>query len=105
MSGQRPAGAASIPHVHSRVSEAFYVLDGEFTFELDRRSLTTGAGTYVHVPAGVSHAWRVTGNTAARALVLFSPSVPLAFFEELDAVVNSTSGRPDRERLLALNQK
>jgi quercetin dioxygenase-like cupin family protein len=101
-----PPGAASVPHIHSRVIEAFYVLEGEFTFELDGRTLSAASGTYVHVPAGVSHVWRVTGDATARALVLFAPSVPLAFFEELDDVVSSASGeRPDSHRLLAINQK
>jgi mannose-6-phosphate isomerase-like protein (cupin superfamily) len=53
-----PPGAASVPHIHSRVSEAFYVLEGEFTFELDGRTANAGPGDYVHAPAGVSHARR-----------------------------------------------
>src|SRR5438093_7832695 len=87
-----PPGAASVPHIHSRLSEAFYVLEGEFTFELDGRTVTAAPGDYVHAPAGASHAWRVTSEEAARALVLFAPSVPLAFFEEIDAVMNETPG-------------
>src|SRR5438034_10968780 len=101
-----PPGAASVPHIHSRVSEAFYVLEGEFTFELDGRKVTTGPGDYVHAPPGASHAWRVSGSGDARALVIFAPSVPLAFFEEIDAVMNETPGaRPDLRRLAAINEK
>ena len=102
-----PPGAASILHVHSRVSEAFYVLEGEFTFELDGRTVNAGPGDYVHAPASVSHAWRVTSSgDPARALVLFAPSVPLAFFEEIDAAVSETPGaRPDLRQLAAINEK
>jgi quercetin dioxygenase-like cupin family protein len=101
-----PAGAASVPHIHSRLSEAFYILEGEFTFELDGRTVTAAPGDYVHAPAGASHAWRVTSEEAARALVLFAPSVPLAFFEEIDSVVNATPGaRPDLRELAAINEK
>ena len=102
-----PPGAASVPHIHSRVSEAFYVLEGEFTFELDGRTVNAGPGDYVHAPASVSHAWRVTSSgDPARALVLFAPSVPLAFFEEIDAVMQETAdARPDLRRLAAINQK
>jgi quercetin dioxygenase-like cupin family protein len=101
-----PRGAASVPHIHSRVSEAFYVLEGEFQFELDGRPFAAGPGDYIHAPAGASHAWRVTSSEVARALVLFAPSVPLAFFEEIDAVMNETPGeRPDLSRLAAINEK
>jgi len=102
-----PPGAASVPHIHSRVSEAFYVLEGEFTFELDGRTVNAGPGDYVHAPAGVSHAWRVTSSgDPARALVLFAPSVPLAFFEEIDAVMQEPAdARPDLRRLAAINEK
>src|SRR5438093_9196892 len=101
-----PPGAASVPHVHSRVSEAFYVLDGEFSFELDGRTVNAGPGDYVHAPAGASHARRVTSSELARALILFAPSVPLASFEEIDAVMQETAGeRPDLRRLAAINEK
>jgi quercetin dioxygenase-like cupin family protein len=101
-----PAGATSVPHIHSRVSEAFYVLEGEFTFELNGKTVTAAAGTYVQAPPGVSHAWRVTSEEPARALILFAPSVPLAFFEEIDATVRSAAGkRLDVPRLAAINEK
>jgi quercetin dioxygenase-like cupin family protein len=101
-----PPGAASVPHIHRRVIEAFYILEGEFTFQLDERTLTAGPSTYVHVPAAVSHAWRVAGDATARALVLFAPSVPLAFFEEIDSLMRSAAnGQPDPRQLIAINQK
>src|SRR5437773_367891 len=101
-----PPGAASVPHVHSRVSEAFYVLEGKITFELDGRTVTAGPGDYVLAQPGVSHAWRVTSGEVARALILFAPSVPLAFFEEIDAAVSETPGaRPDLRQLAAINEK
>jgi quercetin dioxygenase-like cupin family protein len=101
-----PAGAASVTHIHSSLIEAFYVLEGEFTFELDGRTITAAPGDYVHAPAGAPHAWRVTSEKAARALVLFTPSVPLAFFEEIDAAMSATPGaRPDLRELAAINEK
>jgi mannose-6-phosphate isomerase-like protein (cupin superfamily) len=101
-----PPGSASVPLIHTRVSEAFFVLEGEFTFELDGRKVTAGPGDYVHAPPGASHVWRVTSENAARALVLFAPSVPLAFFEEIDAATNETPGaRPDLRQLAAINEK
>jgi len=99
-----PPGAASFPHTHGRVSEAFYVLSGEFEFQLGGRKLDGGAGTFVHAPPGVVHAWRVKGTEPARALVVFAPAVAPGFFEELDAETRAPGG-PNRERLLAINEK
>jgi quercetin dioxygenase-like cupin family protein len=99
-----PPGAASYPHSHQRVIEAFYVIDGQFEFDVGGRKFTGGAGTYVHVPAGVSHAWRVASDDTAHAVILFSPSVDDGFFGEVDAEVKSPGG-PSRERLAAINAK
>ena len=101
-----PPGSASVPHIHSHLSEAFYALEGEFTFELDGRTVTAAPDDYVRAHAGASHAWQVTSEKAARARVLFAPSVPLAFFEEIDAAMNEKPGaRPDLRQLAAINEK
>ena len=53
--GERVAG----PHVHQH-AEAFYVLEGELTFEVgaERETITIGAGGFVATgsePSGTSH--------------------------------------------------
>ncbi|MEO8456815.1 MAG: cupin domain-containing protein [Chloroflexota bacterium] len=98
-----PPGAASFPHSHKKAIEAFYVIDGEFEFEIGGRKFTAGAGMYVQAPKGVSHAWKVLGGKTAHALVFFSPSVAPAFFDEVDAEVRT--GNPDRDKLYAINAK
>lgn len=98
-----PPGAASVRHSHKRVIEAFYILDGEMEFEIGAEKFTAGAGTYVQAQKGVSHAWRVLGETTVHALVFFTPSVAPGFFDEVDAEVRS--GKADRERLYEINMK
>jgi hypothetical protein len=60
--------------------------------------------TYVHVPSGVSHAWRVVGDETAHAVLLFSPSIDDNFFAEIDREVRLPGG-PDPERLAAINAR
>ena len=45
-------------HVHQH-AEAFYVLEGELTFEVgaEREKITIGAGGFVAVPANVAHSY------------------------------------------------
>ena len=99
-----PPGAAAPPHSHEAVIEAFYVLEGELEFELDGQPLTGRAGSYIHVPRGVSHGWRAVGDREAKALVMFSPAVPLAFFEEIDEATRAPGG-PDRQHLADITRK
>ena len=63
----------SVPlHRHDDV-ESFYVLEGEVTFFLgDEPGVTGGVGTYVHVPPGAVHGFRVASATA-RYLILTTP--------------------------------
>lgn len=99
-----PLGATALPHSHAAVIEAFYVLEGEIEFQIDGKPLIGRTGTYVHVPRGVSHGWRAVGDDDAKALVMFSPSVPLAFFEEIDAATRAPGG-PDRQKLTEITHK
>ena len=64
----------SVPlHRHADDVESFYVLDGEVTFFLgDGPGTLTGAGSFVHVPGGTVHGFRVESETA-RYLILTTP--------------------------------
>ena len=58
-----PRDSGPPPHTHTQL-ETFYVLDGEITFLLDGTTLTGKAGSYVAVPPGVVHSFRVDSETA-----------------------------------------
>lgn len=101
-----PAGSRSSTHTHSHFVESFYVLEGKFVFEIDGVSSDGAPGTFASAPRGVSHAWRVVGDAPARALVLFTPSARIAFFEELDGLVRDASpDQPDGAKLLDLMKR
>jgi quercetin dioxygenase-like cupin family protein len=54
-----PAGSQTPFHRHEGEDEAFYVLEGELTVFLEGdRTIRAGAGSYVHIPAGVAHGFR-----------------------------------------------
>ncbi len=68
-----PEGSATPFHVHPEDDESFYVLDGALTFHLeDGSSIPATAGSFVHVPGGTGHAFRVDSETA-RMLILTTP--------------------------------
>jgi len=64
----------SVPlHLHEDDMESFYVVDGEVTFFIgDGPGIRAGAGSFVHVPGGTVHGFRVESETA-RYLILTTP--------------------------------
>ncbi|MGH3002678.1 MAG: cupin domain-containing protein [Gaiellaceae bacterium] len=78
----RPAGErVTDPHIHQH-AEAFYVLEGELTFEVgaERETITVGAGGFVGVPPGVAHSFRTTGDHPARGLIIHAGDGGFAAF-------------------------
>ena len=48
-------GPWTIPHIHERTSESFFVLDGVFDFVCDGQPVTAERGDYILIPVGSSH--------------------------------------------------
>jgi quercetin dioxygenase-like cupin family protein len=76
--GERIAGR----HVHNEHSDAFYVLEGELTFEVgpEAEDVTVGAGGFVAVPPGVAHGFRTSGERPAAWLTIHAPDGGFAAF-------------------------
>lgn len=84
-----PAGSATPMHRHDATDEHFYVLEGEVVFHATSGSRRCGVGTFVSVPRGTEHAFRVTDAGPARLLVL---SAPGRFEEFVRAVSRPAQG-------------
>ena len=69
------------PHVHEH-TEAFYVLEGELSFQVgaERETITIGAGGFVAAPPGVAHSFRTAGDQPARWLIIHAPDGGFAAF-------------------------
>lgn len=100
------------PHIHHKESEAFYVMEGEFEFLKGDQMVRAGAGTFVHVPPGVLHAFRNTGTGPARFLAIVTPGgLHEKLLGELGEPAQGESlpplpeGRPDLERVVRIAQK
>ena len=78
----RPAGErVTESHVH-RHTEAFYVLEGDLTFEVgaEHESVTIGAGGFVAAPANIAHSYGTAGSHPARWLVIHARDGGFAAF-------------------------
>jgi quercetin dioxygenase-like cupin family protein len=56
-------------HLHHSEDEAFYVLDGKFTFICDGKKTVLGAGGYIFLPRGVPHGMRCSSEKTSRVLI------------------------------------
>lgn len=69
-----PAGTATPLHAHLDDEESFVVLAGAVVYQVgDDAPVPVGVGGFIHVPAGVPHAFRVTDDGAARLLNITTP--------------------------------
>ncbi len=69
-----PAGFGVPLHFHHEQEEWFWVLQGEFDFEVGGVSHRLGAGASQFAPRQVPHRWRKTGEGPGALLILVQPS-------------------------------
>ena len=85
MVGAMPAGDAGPPlHIHPYTDEAFYIAEGEMTFQFGDREVVAGPGAFVFVPRGVVHTARNSGPGPMRGLLLLSPGEAEHIFQPVE---------------------
>jgi quercetin dioxygenase-like cupin family protein len=60
-------------HLHRMEDEAFYVLEGEFTFFGEGEKTILGPGGYIFLPRGIPHGIRCTGSGPSTMLIFAMP--------------------------------
>ncbi|MBV9050226.1 MAG: cupin domain-containing protein [Solirubrobacterales bacterium] len=91
-------------HVHQRLEETWYVLDGELEFRLGDEVFIAAAGACVFVPPQVPHAFANRSQALTKFLLMMSPPTHDRYFIEL-AEILGRSGQPDSEAIAALRTK
>ena len=64
-------GFALARHYHKKMTEIFYILDGEVTFNFDDQKVVASRGMTVNIPPMVNH--EVVAEKGARLITVFSP--------------------------------
>ena len=91
---QEPPGFGPPLHIHRDAAEAFYVLEGEYIIFLDGREASCPAGSFIFIPAGVPHGFRV-GEVPSRKLNLYTPAAMIGYFDALADATNVGDVDPD----------
>jgi mannose-6-phosphate isomerase-like protein (cupin superfamily) len=87
LEADEPPGFGPPMHTHEDAAEAFYVLAGEYRIFLRDDEFLCPAGSFVYIPAGVVHGFRV-GDVPSRKLNLYSPAAMLTYFDGLSAAAS-----------------
>src|SRR5882757_10414964 len=86
LEADEPPGFGPPIHVHHDTAEAFYVLEGEYIMYLDDLEFTCPAGSFVFIPLGVRHGFKV-GDIPSRKLNFYFPAAMIGYFDDLAAAL------------------
>jgi mannose-6-phosphate isomerase-like protein (cupin superfamily) len=82
------------PHIHHREDEAFYVLEGRFSFLCGDRQCVFESGAFVYIPKGTLHTFRNIGEQQGRLLVVITPAGLEEFFYAIGTRADDTTTPP-----------
>jgi quercetin dioxygenase-like cupin family protein len=104
-------GGGPPPHIHHREDEAFFVLEGEITFQLGEKKVVGRPGSFIQGPRGIPHAFKNESSAPARMLILVTPPGFEKFMAEIGQPLPAFDSPPlpvtptDIQRLLAVAPK
>jgi quercetin dioxygenase-like cupin family protein len=98
----QPPGTATPVHIHTLEDEAFYLLDGTMTYSADGELHRLTSGSFIYLPRGLPHAFRVTGDAPVRFLAIASPGALMGLYDEVGRPAGGHElPPPDQEQLMA----
>ncbi len=99
-----PFALAAPRHTHRNEDETSYVIEGQIGVEIGGEVVTVPAGSVIHKPKGIPHAfWNATAEPAL-VLEVVAPGAFEGYFAEL-AQVFRPDGPPDLARMAAIADK
>ena len=101
LEADEPAGFGPPLHIHRDAAEAFYVIEGEYVIFLDDREFVCPAGSFIFIPAGLPHGFRV-GSVASRKLNLYTPAAMVGYFDDVAAATKAGNVDPNQLSDIAL---
>lgn len=86
LEAEEPPGFGPPMHLHHDADEAFYVLEGEYVMYLEDREVRCAAGSFIFIPRGIRHGFRV-GAMASRKLNFYFPASMVGYFDDLSDAI------------------
>ena len=93
-----PPGWDGPPLHHHDFDEAFYVLDGELTFQLGQQLRAAGPGELIFAPRGAIHTLANLSQRQARYILVCTPGQFTRYFEQLNARLSTETATTNEKR-------
>jgi quercetin dioxygenase-like cupin family protein len=84
-----PPGSGPPLHSHTKESEGFYVIDGEFSFQYGDQKLVKRQGAFLYQKKGIPHTYKNMGKNVGRLLFTIIPAGFENFFAEVGILVEN----------------
>jgi quercetin dioxygenase-like cupin family protein/catechol 2,3-dioxygenase-like lactoylglutathione lyase family enzyme len=104
-----PPGGSPPRHVHDSLDDSFLLLEGEVVVRCGDDTVVAHPGSYVCLPAGVEHTFRVTSRRPARMLLVHGDDSFLSFIEAVGrpaedlTLPTGSGGDPDGDAVARLS--
>jgi quercetin dioxygenase-like cupin family protein len=83
---------------HHDFDEAFFMLEGELTFQLEDELFTRRAGELAFAPRGVPHTYANLSGANARALLMCAPAGFERYFDRIAARITGVEPPPEASK-------
>ncbi|MCA9417633.1 MAG: cupin domain-containing protein [Candidatus Omnitrophica bacterium] len=100
-----PGAGGAKPHTHHRMTEIFYILEGEVELLAGDRKVTGRPGTLLLVPPDQVHGFVNSSTVRSVMLVMFCPADRREGYFEGLAELTKDGRKPSREELLDLMRR
>ena len=91
----QPGFAGPPPHVHERLHDMFYVLEGTLTMRLGDETLDLGPGSFACVPPGTIHTFSNRSDQPVRFLNFNTPAGWENYMRDLASALAAGSPTPE----------
>jgi mannose-6-phosphate isomerase-like protein (cupin superfamily) len=78
-------------HKHLKEDEAYYILEGDFSFLYGDKETKAGKGHFVYVHRGRFHTCKNVGSSSGKLLLIITPPQFEKFFEEIGIPIEDKS--------------
>ena len=82
------------PHIHHREDEAFYVIEGRFSFTCGDKQSVLEAGSFAYIPKGTLHTFKNIEGQQGRLLVIITPAGLEEFFYSIGTHADDLTAPP-----------
>jgi mannose-6-phosphate isomerase-like protein (cupin superfamily) len=100
-----PGTPGPSPHIHKKLIEMFYVVEGGVELLLDRRRVLAPPCTFMLVPEHTPHAFSNPGQKQSKMLIMFCPAESREGYFEGLAELTKSGRQPSKAEIIELMLK